>query len=466
MEGSVPQNNVQQELPLHEVGHIRDSLLALGILNGVVHYERKEDGWLVALDHEKITRVRKHLYTMPGLHLDGRQTCDRCGAGLSLACFQVLEAKQEGLVLVCPGCEQASSTLGVEIPVKQVSACADDCLWAVLEEAATRNIQEFVGFPETPEVTKFAGGKSLQGLGCTAEAGTVVHRWVFDVVKASLTDNESVLGLPEHIQKAVQTLKNKDVTLANLKNIRDVNGRYLTLSMDQVPKKCPLGATLHEKSCELQQHLGQTCVNKDIMIFVMTDRFDPKSLQGTGFHLDQGWGGNLLLGFEEDKNAPHALWLFLRITSKEDHERLDKAVKGSPSLKKKFPRGMFPGIFLKGGKVVTLGDSSASYKRGQLLTAKEMYYLQSACGGIAIVKEQRHGEVMLVPPGNIHTVTTLAPCVKIAYNWVGSSALLLATMHHMVGCRLLGPNSALDYMGLVKEIEQDLVPLRAHVRTL
>lgn len=240
----MPRNSVQQELPLHEVGHIRDSLLALGILNGVVHYETKEDGWLVALDHEKITRVRKHSYTMPSLHLDGMQTCDRCGAGLSLACFQVLEANQEGLVLVCPGCEQASSTRSVEVPVKQVSACADDCLWAVLEEAATKNIQEFVGFPETPEVTKFTGRESLQGLGCTTEAGTVVHRWVFDVVKASLTDNESVLGLPGHIQKAVQTLKNKDVTLANLKKIRDVNGRYLTLSMDQVPKKLSLGCNI------------------------------------------------------------------------------------------------------------------------------------------------------------------------------------------------------------------------------
>jgi hypothetical protein len=200
------------------------------------------------------------------------------------------------------------------------------------------------------------------------------------------------------------------------------------------------------------------------MIFVMTDKFDAKALQGTAFHLDQGWGGNLLLGFEDGNDAPHALWLFLRITTEEELRRLEKVVEGSPSLKKKFPKGMFPNIFLKGGKVVELGDSLVQYRNDQLLTPHEMQYLQAQCGGIATVKEQRHGEIIIVPPGNIHTVTTMHPCIKIAYNWLGSSMLLLATMHYMVACRLLGPLSCPDYMGLGKQIEESLVPLREFVR--
>jgi len=447
---------------LQEVGHMSDSLVALGILNGVVQFERKEDGWMIALDQEKVRRARQNLYQMPGLHLAGRQSCDRCGAGLAQRCFEVITPKQEGLILICSGCEESSSTLGVN--VKETPSCADDCLWGVLEEAATKNVREFVAFPATPEVTKCNGTGSLE---CDRQnAAKLVHKWMLDVVKASSSDNEALLGLPVGIQHAVGSLKGKDVNSNNLKKIRDDKGRYLTLSMDQVPKNSPLGAKLHQRCSDLQQHLGQTCVNKDIMIFVMTDNFDAKALQGTAFHLDQGWGGNLLLGFEDGNDAPHALWLFLRITTEEEHKRLEKAVEGCPSLKKKFPKGMFPNIFLKGGKVVELGDSSVQYRTDQLLTVDEMQYLQSACGGIATVKEQRPGEIMIVPPGNIHTVTTMHPCVKIAYNWLGSSMLLLAAMHYMVACRLLGPLSCPDYMGLGKQIEESLVPLRAFVRRL
>ena len=200
-----------------------------------------------------------------------------------------------------------------------------------------------------------------------------------------------------------------------------------------------------------------------LVLVVRTDPSGPGSLQGTPFLLDQGWGGNLLLGFEKDVSDPHAMWLFLRIISKEDLERLDIAVSTHPTLQKKFPMGMFPGIFLQGGKVVQLGDKRASYQPGMVLSPDEMMYLQSACPGIATVKEQRHGEVMLVPPGNIHTVTTLRPCVKIAYNWV-VSPLELATMHYRVACWLLGPRSSADYMGLANKIEKDVLPLRAHVK--
>ena len=85
--------------PHQEVGHMSDSLVALGILNGVVQFERKEDGWMVALDHEKVRRAREKLYQMPGLHLAGRQSCDRCGAGLAQRCFEVITPKQEGYML-------------------------------------------------------------------------------------------------------------------------------------------------------------------------------------------------------------------------------------------------------------------------------------------------------------------------------------------------------------------------------
>jgi hypothetical protein len=452
---------------LHEDARIRNALLALGILNGVVHYERTEDGWVVALDEEKITRARNDLYTMPQLHLDGRHLCDRCGVSLSLRCFEVEEGEQEKLVLLCPGCEEASSNAGVDLRLKEVPACADDCLWAILKNAGSAQIQELVPFPEPPQVTKLScGGELVEDLGCTREAAKHVHRWVQAVVKASVDDKEALMGLPEHIQIAVGNLDRKDIgsmTLKNLQKIRDENGRYVTLSLDQVPTTSLLGETLHRMKHNMHQHLGHDCVNKDTMIFVMTDKFDLGSLQGTPFHVDQGWGGNLLVGFDKDDTAPHAIWLFLRITSKEEHERLDKAVESHPSLKKKFPMGMFPGIFVQGGKVLELGDTSVAYQPGQVLTPDEMMYLQSACEGLATVKEHRHGEVMLVPPGNIHTVTTLRPCVKIAYNWVGSP-LLLATMHYMVACRLLGPRSSADYIGLAKKIEQDLLPLRAHVK--
>jgi len=49
-----------------------------------------------------------------------------------------------------------------------------------------------------------------------------------------------------------------------------------------------------------------------LVLVVRTDPSGPGSLQGTPFLLDQGWGGNLLLGFEKDVSDPHAMWLFLR----------------------------------------------------------------------------------------------------------------------------------------------------------
>jgi hypothetical protein len=64
--GEGPYSSHPHPAHLHEVGHMGDSLIALGILNGVVQSERKDDGWILALDQEKVRRARKKLYTMPG----------------------------------------------------------------------------------------------------------------------------------------------------------------------------------------------------------------------------------------------------------------------------------------------------------------------------------------------------------------------------------------------------------------
>ncbi len=48
-----------------------------------------------------------------------------------------------------------------------------------------------------------------------------------------------------------------EMTLKNLKDIRDKKGRYITLSLDQVPDSSTLGETIHKMKHHMHQNLRQ-----------------------------------------------------------------------------------------------------------------------------------------------------------------------------------------------------------------
>ncbi len=109
-------------------------------------------------------------------------------------------------------------------------------------------------------------------------------------------------------------------------------------------------------------------------------------------------------------------------------------------------RRLFPGSFNK----------KATEERGILepfraLTESQLRIFAKAMGSKVVLVEQKGGEVVFVPPGWVHCVLNLAPCIKLAHDrYILERFPLYAKSAFEVGCGHMYKAITTDYMAWAK----------------
>lgn len=228
---------------------------------------------------------------------------------------------------------------------------------------------------------------------------------------------------------------------------KDIKDIYHVIPLSFLDKTHVVDRQLIQMKQLLADMLGVNVEDKHVSVFVnfVADN-------GTNFHLDQGPGCNMIQKLGRVVPGEDLVyWLFVFLFKDGAREALNKAANQSPSLREKFPHGLFttsPFVNHE-GNVVKLGE----LEHGDLLTIEEMQYLAEACPLYSQLEIQKHGDVVLIPSGCAHVVRNVGLGIKIAFDFCDKESLLESVLAHwMVGGPCFGPLGAPDYMNHVHEI--------------
>lgn len=81
------------------------------------------------------------------------------------------------------------------------------------------------------------------------------------------------------------------------------------------------------------------------------------------------------------------------------------------------------------------------------LSTEEMETLRGVFGEKMVVLEQKGGDMVFVPPGWVHQVTNLQPCLKVAWDTYDARHYeQYCLLHRRIACKYFGSTMADDYM--------------------
>jgi JmjC domain, hydroxylase len=106
---------------------------------------------------------------------------------------------------------------------------------------------------------------------------------------------------------------------------------------------------------------------------------------------------------------------------------------------------------LKSGAIVDImqGDPTLGLEGRVLLGEGAVRHLQAVFGGNVVVLEQHHGDKVTVPPGWVHQVVTLQPCLKVALDvYVKDRYGAYALLMRRIASPLFGPGMFPDYIAM------------------
>ena len=181
------------------------------------------------------------------------------------------------------------------------------------------------------------------------------------------------------------------------------------------------------------------------------------ALHGTGMHVDWSSAVNLAVDLspphDEKDRLPVAMWLFIFPT--------DEAIAAVNRVIRADPGGL--GIACPNG----LGlPADPDYLRGsadkkhnmKVLTPKQMKHIADSAAehGVHIIEQHSWDEVT-VPPGWIHAVVNLRPCIKFAFDYLVEPDLVkTAISQHFIAAGIFGPIMTTDYSAMSTKLVDEV----------
>ena len=105
-------------------------------------------------------------------------------------------------------------------------------------------------------------------------------------------------------------------------------------------------------------------------------------------------------------------------------------------------RELFPSKFKK-----TATCTCGMLETSKALTQGGLEAFANRMGEKGVLVRQKSGDVVFVPPGHVHCVLNLVPCIKVAHDrFVIERFLLCAKAAFKVGCGFMYLRNGLDYM--------------------
>lgn len=149
----------------------------------------------------------------------------------------------------------------------------------------------------------------------------------------------------------------------------------------------------------------------------------------TGLHLDWTEAYNIAFAIGTSSlSDPLAVWTFLH-----------------PSLAEQANAWLIQNGFEKGFQ--TAGRAFLSDDRVSAFKTAMDALMPGGSGGVLVV-EQRAGDMVYVPPGWIHQVYNLQPCLKLAWDFYATEHFAIYSMlQSRIAAPLFGAEMADDYMG-------------------
>jgi len=249
-----------------------------------------------------------------------------------------------------------------------------------------------------------------------------------------------------------------------------VVGKYQTITLDGVLKVqksrtlkqglCDVVNALHDKVHSLHKAIKSVCEHPlegdmgggSVMTFIsfqIPRDNKPESLHGTPAHADQGPGVNAAVALTREgleKGKVLALWFWMNWHVDGVFDAIEAAISAPEA-----PVGLFEKFEEYGGLRRIQGDLKprGSVKAFPRLSEEEMRYLHTKVPHGTKIVEQCHGDVVMVPPGVVHTVTNLMPSLKVAYDLLPDGEFLrVLLLHWMVVVPYIGQLNAEDYVSL------------------
>jgi hypothetical protein len=181
-------------------------------------------------------------------------------------------------------------------------------------------------------------------------------------------------------------------------------------------------------------------------------------LHGTGMHVDWSSAVNLAVDLSpphDQQRLPVAMWLFIPPTD-EAIAAVNSVIRADPDgLGRACPNGLgLPADpdFLRG--------SADKQHNMRVLTPEQMQRIadspEAAEHGVHIVQQHSWDEVT-VPPGWIHAVVNLRPCIKFAFDYLAEQDLVkTAISQHFIASGIFGPIMATDYSAMSTKLVDEV----------
>jgi hypothetical protein len=322
----------------------------------------------------------------------------------------------------------------------------------------TRTFTRDADFPQ-PVVVQYPDGDKL-----VFPMDTVVKE-LHSHLHANAGMRQLVRGVPPSTMAAQDSKK-------LLKKLKSTS--YLTTTMEALPTGGVFKELHKIKDALKQQYSDAAFLNQlddsSIMLFL---NMQSKPGSGTSIHADRMFGVNVAFALrKEDLGNVLAYWLFFD-PSPDSIKAVNAFLssQASQKLRTKFPNGFArpPTVNPKTGKFLQGGDEEVLKHVGAdlgHLDKTDMDELVNGCGQHVRLVGQRSGDVVTLNPGWVHSVYNMLPSLKVAFNaLLDSQMLLLAVMGDVVGSQLLGQNSAEDYAVSLQRCIDKLVDLMQGVLT-
>ena len=151
--------------------------------------------------------------------------------------------------------------------------------------------------------------------------------------------------------------------------------------------------------------------------------------------------------------AVYAYWWFINHKDPNAYASINKAILKNPSLKKKFPHGFVrpPCCVRRANRdVPQWGGDVENEHEFKCMSVAEMNYLARKCPSACFVLHQKHGDIVIVPPGYPHQVWNVLPCIKVARDGLVTAHLpTVVRMQQLHGASLFAQRSPEDYSNAV-----------------
>jgi hypothetical protein len=164
---------------------------------------------------------------------------------------------------------------------------------------------------------------------------------------------------------------------------------------------------------------------------------------GTGLHLDWTQAYNIALALASTGAGDVlAIWVGIAPCAVAAADAWLRSLKLEGSNQRLFPEG----LRTKGR--VRLDDN--------MVHQLQLHLSNLHGSNSVVVLEQRHGQVVYMPPGWVHQVTNKEPCVKLAWDYYEPSNFGKYALVHDMAAKLFGDAMADDYVSVHQVVEKIL----------